>query len=426
MSIRLPSDTNDDLPPDDDDDEAEDGNNSSESSLEEDDAPSASPAPIPEPKRPSGALSSAVSVPKRQRPNPVAAATESEPNPFELDSPAPVPPSATPLPNEQPNTPKPVPVDKCPICLDDFRYPVVACMQCEGPLCHDCLKKWSIHRNQGGGEEKVASCPRCRSTEGYKPHVYLNRQLGQVLVECERCKKHVAQDELKNHALERCSKRRVACMHRNYGCKWSGTHDVKDEHEQRCNYQNAAEVKAKLDAMKETFQQELLEMRRVKDQLTDDLESTIEKGRKKLEILTNTLSSLQQAVKCGRVAMFTKGRRNDTVSISVQSADRKSLDLQLKITVDEDKFYQVHAQFVDPMARFPIQLGTYFMNPSVPGIEGPCKHASYCFRLPSDSVEIYNELASWGGDRERALAERSRAIQFSICGGILLSGESRV
>lgn len=417
LSISLPPDTNDDLPPD---DEGE----GDESSLEEDDAPSASPVPSAAPKRPSGALSSAVSVPKRQKPNQEPTEMKSEPNPFDLDA-AP-PPSAVSPPSDQASAPKPVPVDKCPICLDDFRYPVVACVQCEGPLCHDCLKKWSMHRNHGGGDERVASCPRCRSTDGYKPHVYLNRQLGQLLVECERCKKHVAQDELKNHAVERCVKRRVACMHRTYGCKWSGTYDVKEEHEQRCNYQNAAEVKVKLDAMKESFQQELLEMRRVKDQLTDDLESTIEKGRKKLEILTNTLSSLQQAIKCGKVAMFTKGRRSDTVSISVQSVDRKSLDLQLKITVDEDKFYRVHAQFVDPMARFPIQLGTYFMNPNVPGIEGPCKHASYCFRLPSDSVEIYNELASWGGDRERALAERGRSIQFSICGGILLSGESRV
>ncbi len=419
MSIKLPSDSNVDLPPDDEEE------NGDESSLEQEDndVVEMNPPSPKTPKRPTGAISSAFTAPKRQKTNITLGDIIDEPNPFDPEALTRLPPTTADI--DTPEVPAKRPIDECPICKEECRYPVIECVDCEIPMCHQCLKVWSVHLNREGGDEKVASCPNCRSVNGYRPHTYLNRQLGQQVVECERCKRQLPRDELKSHISERCAKRKVGCSNQRYGCKWSGNNDVREEHERGCNYQNAAEVKAKIDAMKESFTQELLEMRKVKDQLTNDLESTIEKGRKKLEVLTNTLSSLQQALKCGRVAMFTKGRRSDTVSISVESAEHKSLDLQLKITVDEDKFYKIHAQFVDPAARFPIQLGTYFMNPSVPGIEGPCKTASYCFRLPSDSVELYNELESWDNDKERALAERGRSIQFSVCGGILLSGESR-
>lgn len=432
MSIKLPSDSNADLPPDDDEEEGEEG---SESSLEQEDeevVQTSAPNPEPAPKRSSGSIAASISVPKRQKPTPtpvvIVEGGDDEPNPFDTDalvampSPfSPAVPTAAPLETKE----KRAPDDECLICKEPYRFPVVECVKCEHPMCHKCLKVWSVHLNRGGGDEKVASCPNCRSTEGYRPHTYLNRLLGEQVVECERCKKQFPNHQLKLHATERCLKRKVTCSNQRYGCKWTGNFDVLEEHEQGCNFKYAAEVKAKIEEMKASFAKELLEMRKEKDQLTDDLESTIEKGRKRLESLVNSLSSLQQALKHGNVAMFTKGRRNDTVSISVQSAEHKSLDLQLKISVDEDKFYKIHAQFVDPAARFPIHLGVYFMNPNVPGIEGPCKTGSYFFRLPGDSVELYNELESWDNDRERALAERGRAVMFSICGGILLSGESR-
>ena len=404
MSILLPAEE-EDFPPS-GDEEAEEGGEEEEEEQ--------NPDPAPKTIRPSPLASIRQSAPKRQKP--AAAATTSAANPFEE-----TPEAKLALLEENAEE-----GDCCIICKGWFTFPVIECLECKNCMCQACLEAWSktVNSRNTSGIEVVAKCPGCRSTKGYQENSFLNRLLGRKHVRCERCNLKISQDDLKVHIAEKCTKRKIACLHSKFGCDWVGTIDARDEHQQLCIFQKAGLAKEKFDEMKASFQLELQEMRREKDLLMDDLESTIEKARKNLESHVSALSGLQRAAVHGEVSTFMKGRRMDTVSATMRSANNRSLDLQIRIELDADRFYSLHVSFVDPTARFPIWLAVFLLDPKAKGIDTPCKVASFYFRSPKESFLLYDEVAEWP-TREEAMSHRQDIIQFGIAGSILLSGESR-
>lgn len=356
---------------------------------------------MPDGKR-SAPRSSALSVPKRHKKESI--------NPFDPDL----------TPEERLNAKNMT--DECPICQSaDFNYPVMACLNCKQPVCHLCLSEWSKTANTryGDADEKLVACVVCRVNAGYKEHEYLTEKAGKKLQRCERCKDMISVQDLKHHVMVTCVKRKVTCGYSVYGCVWTGNQEARAKHEEGCHFQDAALAKVKIDEMKEGFKNELLEMRRDKDILLQDLESTIEKGRKELETLTKELASLQNCLRLGEVRMFTKGRRADQISIPVSSPNKKSLHLQVSIELDADKFYSLRARFTDDAARFPIWVSLFILNPSVPGLTGPCSQGTFFFRNQNDTAELYSELDSWDDNRELARSKRGSMIQFGIIGSML-------
>lgn len=378
---------------------------------EEEKSDQSDPNPITLPRF-SPFASSLQSMPKRQKPS--TALVEAAPNPFDES-----------LSVEQRlNQPDD---DECIICRDGFVFPVVECLECRNLMCERCLSAWSKTQNarNSSGIEVVASCPNCRSTKGYEGNTYMNRKLGKRIVACELCLEKMTQDELKPHMTNRCLKRKVACAYAKWGCDWIGTFDYRDEHQNRCMYLNASVATAKVESMKAAFKQELLEMRREKDLLMDDLMSVIEKARQNLESQVSALSALQRAALHGEVSMFAKGRRKDSVSAVMRSAAGRTLDLHIRIDVDSDRFYSLYVSFTDSSARFPIWLAVFLLDPNAKGIDSPCKVANFYFRNRKEEFPLYTELDE-GQSREEALVTRSDTIQFGIAGSILFNGESRI
>lgn len=348
---------------------------------------------------------------KRQKPE--------QPNPFDAEAVA-KNPTALDIDNRDDEE------DCCPICKEEFSYPVVMCVENSHPMCQRCLGPWARHINliSGSHEEKIAQCPVCRSEAGYALCVVLNRKLGRAKVPCELCQAATQLDEMDSHIEKSCPRKKVECRNKKFGCAWNEERRFRQEHEASCKHEQLAGERQQHEALLALLNSQLETIRRDKDLLMHDFQAAVARARQELDSRINRLEALQRcSLGEGRppVAMYHFPRKADKLSLSLITNGKRTIDFQIAIAVDQKGFYTLQGSFPDSAAHFPILLAGFLFNPDVRLKSGST--VAHSFDRSTDRFEFYRELDEWNGDEDVGLAKRSKNIVFGILASVVYGGD---
>jgi Zinc finger, C3HC4 type (RING finger) len=248
----------------------------------------------------------------------------------------------------------------CNLCGDEFRWPAIACVDCEHSFCEACVDSWG-HAKTGGASQ--VPCPYCKKLNGFRRNETINRVVGERKIDCPNaCGANFSVRDRDQHLEKICKKQQRRCAFQRHGCDWSGM--AKAQHELGCVFAKLAGEQRRIEEAKQDALGELNKAKLEVDKLTQLLQketqrccAIVESKKRDLELYVASLSS---SARCSEFAV--KRIDDNTCMVNVRLRDSTVSQMQLRIQLKEDNTYELYGSMKDLRISYPIAFCCIFIN----------------------------------------------------------------
>lgn len=322
----------------------------------------------------------------------------------------------------------------CPICTNQFRYPVVNCDHCQNyPMCHECFESIALAKN--GNTEKTP-CPLCRSTKGFSESRVHNGLIGQKRVPCKNqpkgCLEKPSQDQHETHLNKYCLFGIVVCRNSKFGCPWRDFRIKLAAHEDLCECEKKAERSKKRDEAFKLLNEKIQEAQRVAETTIARVEVAVLRGVLAIRAETEQLYVQQKTLSMFKpIYSFTKLRKPDSVAVVLHNSTNRPITMTVEITVDAKKFFTLTAFTNAPQLRYPLVVAGYVLPQDTSIKEGSAGVVHFALKFWADDrkFSIFRETdvlsSTTEEEQEQILESRDPLIKFAIIGSVLWPNEKR-